>query len=33
VLSDEIDAMGLVEGTKRIAAALRQVVDAAPRRP
>jgi sugar phosphate isomerase/epimerase len=31
VLSDEVDELGLVEGTKRIAIALRQVVDATPR--
>jgi sugar phosphate isomerase/epimerase len=30
VLSDEVDELGLVEGTKRIAIALRQVVDTAP---
>jgi sugar phosphate isomerase/epimerase len=32
VLSDEVDALGLVDGAQRIAAALRQVVDAATRR-
>ena len=33
VLSDEVDDLGLVEGTKRIAAALRAVVDAAANQP